>query len=168
MPTSCLLAAKDIRQRLRDRSAILIAVVVPLSLAFVLSLVFGQEGVPSPFRYGVVDLDRGPAAETFRTGALDALVQDDIATLRRVETADEARRLVESGALDAAFVLPSGFSTASSTAGSASLDVFGSVDAPTASEVARSVARSFTTDLNGARVAAAAAAGIGTGGRDRS
>ena len=43
------IAGKDVRQRLRDRSAILMALVLPLVLAFLFNLVFGSAAVPRPF-----------------------------------------------------------------------------------------------------------------------
>jgi ABC-2 type transport system permease protein len=42
MPVTLLIAAKDARQRLRDRSLFLYALVVPLGLAFVFSLILGD------------------------------------------------------------------------------------------------------------------------------
>lgn len=160
MPTSArvcvILAMKDLRQRLRDRSVLLLAIVVPLALAFILNLVFGNAGTPSPFRYGIVDLDGGTISTTFTRDVLGALTKQKVITVRKVLTADEARRLVDTGKLDAAFVLPSGFSTASTTVAPTRIEVLGNVRATTATAVARSIAESFATDLNGVRVAVAA------------
>jgi len=38
--TALLIAGKDVRQRLRDRSALLVAIVVPLVLASIFGLIF--------------------------------------------------------------------------------------------------------------------------------
>lgn len=152
------LATKDIRQRLRDRSAILVAVVLPLALAFILSLVFGSDSGTSPFRYAVVDADNGPIAGAFVTDVLGPLDRKKIVEVRTVGSVEEAERLVDRGTVDAAFVLPAGFSAASQADAPAHIDVIGSVDSPTASETARSIAGSFTAELNGVRLATAAVA----------
>ena len=46
-----VIAVKDLRQRFRDRSAITLAVVVPLALAAIFSLLFGPASTPKPFDY---------------------------------------------------------------------------------------------------------------------
>lgn len=112
-----LLAGKDLRQRVRDRSAILIAVVVPLGLATIFNLVFGAGATPEPFRYAVVDADNGAVSRSFVEHVLNPLADKKIITLRRVGSAAEAERLTRDGAVDAAFVLPAGL-TAAATGGS--------------------------------------------------
>jgi linearmycin/streptolysin S transport system permease protein len=151
------IAGKDLRQRLRDRSALLMALVLPLALAFLFNLIFGSAAVPRPFRYAVVDLDRGAIAHGFRTGVLDDIARQGIVRLRTVATVDEARRLAAAGTVDAAFVLPAGLTAAVQSSGPAQLDVIGSVDAPTATDVARSIARSYAAELTSVRLAVAAA-----------
>jgi ABC-2 type transport system permease protein len=150
------IAGKDVRQRLRDRSAILMALVLPLALAFLFNLVFGSAAAPRPFRYTVVDLDRGPIAAAFRTGVLSDLERQGLVRLRVTGTVEEARRLADAGTVDAAFVLPSGLSAAVQSDQPAHLQVIGSVDAPTATDVARSIAESYTAELTSVRLAIAA------------
>src|SRR5689334_3673641 len=150
------IAGKDVRQRLRDRSAILMALVLPLVLAFLFNLVFGSAAVPRPFRYTVVDLDHGPIAGAFRTEILSDLERQGLVRLRVTPTVEEARRLAGAGAVDAAFILPGGFSKAVQSDQPVHLDVIGSVDAPTATDVARSIAQSYTAELTSVRLAVAA------------
>jgi hypothetical protein len=53
-----LITAKDLRQRLRDRSAFLVAVVAPLALAFALGVtISGFSAGSETFQLGLVDLD---------------------------------------------------------------------------------------------------------------
>lgn len=165
MRAALTIAGKDLRQRLRDRSAILMAVVLPLVLAVLFNLVFGSAAAPRPFRYAVVDLDHGPIATAFRSDVLDDLRRQGLVQLRVSATVDEARRLTDSGDLDAAFILPAGFSTAAQSGRPAQLDVIGSVDAPTGVDVARSIARSFAADLTSVRLAIAATLPDGHEGR---
>jgi ABC-2 type transport system permease protein len=155
------LAGKDLRQRFRDRSAILIAVVVPLGLAAIFNLVFGSGATPEPFRYAVVDLDRGPIAGAFAGHVLAPLVAEDVVTLRRVPTVAEAESLAADGAIDAAFVLPAGLSAAGGGGAARPIEVIGSADAPTAADVAEAIAGAYADELTSARVAAVAAVGDG-------
>ena len=60
MRATLLIAWKDLRQRARDRSAFLIAIVVPLALAFIFSQILGDVGNDSlTFAFAVVDEDGG-------------------------------------------------------------------------------------------------------------
>jgi ABC-2 type transport system permease protein len=159
MTAAVRIAAKDLRQRLRDRSALLLAVVLPLVLAVIFNAIFGGSATPSPFRYAVVDLDGGLYSQVFISDVLGALEQEDIAELREVADPAEARRLAEEGDVHAAFVLPAGFSAAVQAQQAARIEVIESVDAGTGSQVARSLAESFVLDLNTIRVALLAALG---------
>jgi ABC-2 type transport system permease protein len=151
------IAAKDLRQRLRDRSALMLAVVLPLALAFIFDLVFGSAATTRPFDYAVVDLDRGPVAEGFVAELLPDIERRGFVKLRRVADVAEARALATSGDVDAAFVVPAGFSAAITSQRAAHLDVIGGADAPTGTEVARSIAASYVAELNATTVAVAAA-----------
>jgi ABC-2 type transport system permease protein len=155
MAASLDIAGKDLRQRIRDRSAILLAIVVPLALAAIFSLLFGPAATPRPFDYAVVDHDGGPITQAFATEVLGFLEAEEIVT---VEAMDEeaARQAVSDGDLDAAFVFPAGFSDAVRSDRPVEVQVVGSVDSPTGSSVARSIARSYVADLDAARVAVAA------------
>jgi ABC-2 type transport system permease protein len=157
MATAFRIAAKDLRQRLRDRSALMVALVLPLALAFIYSSLFGAAAAPRAFAYGVVDLDRGAVAAVFVSGVLPRIEDQGYLTVRALDDVASARRLVDGGSLDAAFVLPAGFTAAVQSQAAAEIEVIGSVDAPTGTDVARSIARSFAADLNGVRLAVAAA-----------
>ncbi len=157
MRASLHIAGKDLRQRMRDRSAILLAVVVPLALAAIFSALFGPAASPRAFDYAVVDHDHSRITHTFEQQVLGMLASRGIVTVRTM-TGPQARAAVRSGALDAAFVFPSGFAASVQSSRPVSAQVVGSVDQVTATDVARSIARSYVADLNGARVAVAAVA----------
>ena len=111
MRAALLVAAKDLRQRLRDRSVILISVLAPLGLAVVFSgLLSGVTDFHA--KYSVADLDGGAIARAFREDVLGSLEQAGIATITDVDSSDAARAAVEDGDADAAFVIPAGFSNA--------------------------------------------------------
>jgi ABC-2 type transport system permease protein len=157
MRAALRIAAKDLRQRLRDRSALMIAVVLPLALAFIFDLVFGSASTPRPFDYAVVNLDRGHIATGFVDEVLPQIEREGFVKLRRVATPAEARALAEDGTVDAAFIVPAGFSEAVQRQASTRIDVIGDADSPTGAQVARSIASSYVAELNNIAIAVAAA-----------
>ena len=155
MRAALRIAAKDLRQRLRDRSAIMLAVVVPLALAAIFSVLFGPASTPRAFEYAVVDHDGSALSRAFTVDVLGELQHQGIVHVTRLgERAARAR--VRSGSLDAAFVIPAGFAGGVRSARPVRFDVVGSVDSATATDVARSVASLYVEGLNAARVAVAA------------
>ncbi|MBY8850974.1 ABC transporter permease [Saccharothrix sp. MB29] len=156
MRHALLIAAKDLRERSRDRSVLLYALLLPLGLTLLLNLVLGGVTDPRPFRYAVVDDDRGPVAAAF-ADALRGAQDGGAVEVRPAGSADEARRLVDAGDVAAAFLLPAGLSSDLAGGRAASVEVVGDVDAPLGTRVAASIARSFTDRLTSVRVAVEAA-----------
>jgi ABC-2 type transport system permease protein len=151
------IARKDIRQRVRDRSAFLWGFLAPVGLAFIFSLVLGGAGDPDNLgiRYGVVDLDGGPAAG-FVDGALRSLVDSGIVEeLVPFDAEEEAEAEVDAGNLDAVFILPAGFSEAAFGEGRTAVEVVGFADSSIGTQVARAVAQGVAADFNGVRTAVA-------------
>lgn len=155
--TSLLIAWKDVRERVRDRSLIMLAFVVPLALAAIFSSIFGSAATPTAFRYGVVDQDRSQISRSF-ADVLASLEDRDLADVEEVAGVAAAEAAVRDGDLDAAFVLPAGFGEQTQGRSPARMRVVGSVDAATATDVARSVASSFVDGLDAVRVSVAAVA----------
>jgi ABC-2 type transport system permease protein len=156
MHASLQIAAKDLRQRFRDRSAIMLAVVVPLALAAIFSMLFGPASTPKAFEYAVVDHDRSQMSSSFADEVLADLEKRGILEVTLVRTDEAARRSVRDGDLDAAFLIPAGFSEAVQSQRPVELGIVGSVDSPTGTDVARSIGRSYVDGLNAVRVAVAA------------
>ena len=74
MRAALVILGKDLRQRLRDRSALLVAIVVPLVLASIFGLIFHNAvGGRLSFKLGLVDQDHGPAGQAFTASALAPL-----------------------------------------------------------------------------------------------
>lgn len=157
MRAALQIAGKDLRQRVRDRSAILLAVVVPLALAAIFSLLFGPASTPRAFRYAVADHDHSRITATFTHDVLGILADRGIVTVQAM-TEPRARAAVAHGSLDAAYVFPAGFAAKVQSPDPVAVQVVGSVDQVTATDVARSIARAYVADLNAARVAVAAVA----------
>ena len=156
------IAGKDLRQRLRDRSAIVLGFVAPLLIATVMNAAFGG-AADFHATIAVADDDRGPlAAQVMAT--LRAPELADVVTVEVLGDGAAARRAVDDGDADAAVVVPAGFSAAATSDAAVSLDVLTSVDAELAGEVAGSLAAAFTSRLSAVRLAVAAALAAGAPG----
>jgi ABC-2 type transport system permease protein len=157
MRAALLIAAKDLRQRLRDRSALMVALVVPLGLAFIFSRILsGVGGGNGVFSYAVVDLDRGSASRAFVHDVLGGVQRQRSIDLRAVRSVAAAREQVSNGTIDAAFVIPAGFTAATRSNRASSITVVGNADAPIATQVARSIAEAYAADVNAVRLSVAA------------
>ncbi len=160
MRTALVIAGKDLRQRLRDRSALLVALVLPLALASIFGLVLHDVGSGrTTFHYAVVDLDGGPAAQGFTTHVLGELQREGLLVVRRERSVAQARRLADRGTVAAAYVIPRGFSTAVESGRPARIEVLGNVDSTIGSLVAESIARSYGARIDGVRIATATLGG---------
>jgi len=107
-----LIALKDLRQRVRDRSAIVMAIVAPVVIAALMSLAFkGAESFH--FTLGFVDADHGALASGLRA-ALYSPSLARVVTVRPMASVDDARAAVRTDKVQAALVVPRGF-TASVT-----------------------------------------------------
>jgi ABC-2 type transport system permease protein len=160
-----LISAKDARQRMRDRSVLLYALVLPLGLAFVFSLILGSVDDRSEiFRYAVVDSDGGHVATTFTDEILPAVAASGTIGIRTVSSVEEGRELVEAGEVAAVFVVPAGFTAAVETGEPAELEIIGDVDATFGVQVATAIAESYTAELSAVRLSVATALAGGPGG----
>jgi ABC-2 type transport system permease protein len=159
MRTALLIAGKDLSQRLRDRSALLIAFVVPFVLASIFGLTLHDVDTGQiTFSYALVDLDRGAAARAFVRDVLGPVERGGFARVRVAPTLAAGRADAEDGRVAATFVIPAGFSSAVGTARPASIRVLGGVDDAIGTLVARSLAQSYAGGIDGVRLAVAAAA----------
>src|SRR5512135_1142152 len=109
MHAALVILGKDLRQRLRDRSALLVAIVVPLVLASIFGLIFHNAiGGHVTFKLGLVDLDRGQAAQAFRTAALSPLERSGLITVQPEPTLAAGRRAADQDRVAATLVIPAG------------------------------------------------------------
>ena len=153
------IAAKDLRRRMRDRTAILVAVVLPFGLAWIFSLTLGDvETAGFHATYAVVDADGGGQLPSDFRGVLQGL---DFVTLRDARNASTAETLAKDGDIDAAFIFPSGFTAQVQSGRGGEIRVLGSPDSSIASLVAVSLARSYGSNLNAIGLSVAMVAGPG-------
>jgi ABC-2 type transport system permease protein len=136
------IALKDLRQRLRDRSALIIAFVAPFGIATIISLALGNTG-QFHATFAVADDDGGPLARAFVEGALAAPALKDVVTTRMAPSAGDARALVTAGKASAAFVIPAGFTDALRAGRPARIAVLKSADSPVSGELAEAIAADF-------------------------
>ncbi|MEV7414546.1 ABC transporter permease [Streptomyces sp. NPDC089919] len=154
------IAVKDLRQRLRDRSAWILVFLAPLAITTLMALAFGGS---TRFHadLGYADLDHGPAA-TALDAALHRPELSGTVTVRRYDTQDQARAAVADGTVQAAVVVPHGFTASLDTATPAPIAVLDSVDQPLAAQLARAVTESYTAHVDAARLSVGTAVAAGT------
>ncbi|WP_370973409.1 ABC transporter permease [Amycolatopsis sp. cg9] len=156
MRAAFVIAAKDLRQRARDRSAWALGFLAPVAIAGLISFAFGgTEAFHADI--AVVDEDHGALASAL-TALLAGPEVGTVLTVKPVTGASDARGRVDRGELGAAVVIPAGFSAA---AGGRPVTVLTTVDSPLAGQVTRSVAEAFAARLAAGRLAVATAAAAG-------
>jgi ABC-2 type transport system permease protein len=153
------IALKDLRQRLRDRSALVLGFIAPVAVAALISVAFGSA---SSFHadVAVVDLDKGPVAAGFTTFVKSPDLVD-LLTVKPVTSEADARAKVADGRLSAAFVIPEGFSAATTAGQNRPITVLASVDSSIAEQVARSLAESFTAQIEAVQLSVQSAVRAG-------
>jgi len=164
MRAAWLICAKDLKARLRDRSALLIGIVVPFGLALIFNSIFsGISGGSNVISLGVVNADHGVASQQFTSQVLPAVGHSGLIAVHTEPTLTQAKALAAKGTLAAVIVIPVGFSARVQANQPASMQVIGNVDAPVSAEVAQSIAESYAADLNRIRLSVAIVA-AGNGG----
>ena len=172
MRIAFLIAGKDLRQRMRDKSAFLYGIVAPLGLAVIFSFVFNPiQNSTFNAEYVVVDQDGGQIAQGFRQ-VLKGLETEDVATIRTVATVAEARKQVARGSdafsgndqpkADAAFIIPAGLSASVLAGKGGQVTVLGAAGSDLAAQVAYSVAQGFASELGAVEIAVRTALETGT------
>jgi ABC-2 type transport system permease protein len=160
MHPAFVIARKDLRQRLRDRSAIVVGLIAPIGIAAVMSLAF--RGMDTfHFTLGVVNADKGPISAAL----VDALHQRALAgvvTTKPLESRAQAVADVRTKKVDAALVIPAGFSAAIEWGHPKSLAAVTSVDNGLAGTTTESIVSAFTAQLNADRLSVATALASGT------
>ena len=151
MNAALVIAVKDLRQKLRDRSVLLMAVLAPLGLAFLFSTMIPNQDTFHT-TYAVVNLDGGEIAKGLVDGPLAGLAAAGVADLVTTATEADARAAVDAGDVSAAIVIPAGFTEAVRAGAPAQLLVIGGPSSLSA-EVARSVLAAFGSQVTAVQVA---------------
>jgi ABC-2 type transport system permease protein len=158
MRSAWLICVKDLKARIRDRSALVVGLFVPFALAFIFNAVFsGAASGNKAISLGVADQDHGPIARAFVVEVLASVAKSGFVAVHDEPNPARARSLVAKGTLKAAVIIPAGFSAAVQANRAASLEVIGNADAPISTEVARSITEVYTAELNRVRLSVATA-----------
>jgi ABC-2 type transport system permease protein len=153
MGAAARIASKDLKLRIRDRSAFIIGIFAPLALAFIFNVVFGGAfSGDLELEYGIVDLDGGDVAQAFDE-VLTQIESDGLFTLARFESAAEAEAAVEADEIAAFFLLGEGLSNAVIEGEAADLSVVGDIDAQTSTQIAASIAEQFGAGVSSTQLA---------------
>lgn len=148
MGPALVVAGKDLRQRLRDRTAYIVGIAAPLVLAGLISLAFGRSGFQFEATFAVVDQDGGQLARVFVEDILADADLRDAVTVRPMGDRDAAARLARKGDVAAAIVIPSGYSAAALGGRPVPLEVVRSADKRIGADVAVALAQGFTAKVN--------------------
>lgn len=169
MHTILTITAKDLRQRLRDRSALIYGIAAPLVLAGIFSLVLGDvTSGPTDVRWLVVDEDGGDVAAGLVDEVLPVVAADLDGEVVRVDDADAARAEVEAGEADAAVIVPDGLTTAGDgppssgeVADGTTIEVVGDAGASLSVTVLDAIVTSYAEQVQRVRTTATAAGVLG-------
>lgn len=144
MGAATQIAAKDLKLRIRDRSAFILGIVAPLALAFIFNIVFGGAfgGETLDLQYGVVDLDGGEVSQAFDE-ILGEIGSGGLFTLTGYEDRAQAETAIDDGEVAAFFLLEEGLSDAVIAGEPAEIQVIGDIDAQTSTQIAASIAEQF-------------------------
>jgi ABC-2 type transport system permease protein len=151
------IAARDLRQKVRDRSAIILSVVAPFTLAYLFSVMLPSADASFSTRWALADLDGGPVAAQLLAGPIDGIRSAGVAEIERVATEEDVRARVADGTTGAGIVIPAGFSDAVAAGRPAELRVIGSPDAVLSAQVARAVLRGFADRIGSVQLSVATA-----------
>lgn len=158
MRTALVIAAKELKLRLRDRSAIVFAFIAPLVLALIISFAFGgDEGFSTVF--AVANADDGDLGNTFVSVLEQGL--GDAVEVKDASSEADARSMIEKEEAFAAFLIPEGFTQAVQRGTPAEIEVIRTAEAPISGEVAEAFATGFVTEVNAGRLAVATAIAAG-------
>jgi linearmycin/streptolysin S transport system permease protein len=156
------IAVKDLKLRLRDRSAIIIGIIAPLVLAFVFNAIFGNAGDPAAgldLRFGMVDLDGSQVSRAF-SDVLESVEAEGILTLDSYPDQAAAEAAIDDGDIDAFYLIDEGFGQAVITNSSPTIQVIGNIDAPTSTNIASSIAEQYSSGIEATQLALATTAGL--------
>lgn len=149
--TLLTLAAKDLKQRLRDRSFFMLGIVVPLALVLILSNVIGDDESDFSTTLVVVDQDSGTLADEL------AGLGDSGISIVTADSRSEAVDMIENGEASAGFLIPEGFTAATRSFQAAEIEVLGNPTAQISTLISEAIAQGVASEVETVQTAIAAA-----------
>jgi len=160
MRAALVITARILRQRLRDRSAIIFAILTPFGLALAFSALIPSEFNSFHTTIAVVDEDGGPMAGILVDDVFGHLVEADVADLEPMDSEGAAEQEVRNGTVGAALVIPAGFSDAINAGQLTTLRVIGG-EYTVSVEVTRATAARFASDVGAVQLMVATVGAAG-------
>ena len=160
MRAALVIAARVLRQRLRDRSAIIFAVLTPLGLALAFSVLIPNEFSSFRTRFVVVNHDGGPVASVLVDEVLGGLVQAGVVDVSMLADDAAATTEVRDGTAGAGIIIPAGMSDAIASGQPTEIRILGGEYAISV-EVARSAVSRFASHIGAAQLMIATASAVG-------
>ena len=142
MRAALVIALRILRQRLRDRSAIVFAVLTPLGLALAFSILIPNEFSSFHTRFVVVDQDGDHVAAILVEEALGSLAEAGVAEVDAVSSEADAIAEIEAGRASAAIIIPAGLSAAVERGERAEIRILGG-EFPLSLEIAKAAVDQF-------------------------
>jgi ABC-2 type transport system permease protein len=141
-----VIAGRILRQRVRDRSAIIFAILTPLGLALAFSVLIPNEFSSFHTRFVVVDHDGGQLADVLVDDVLGGVEEAGFAEVDVMATEDAAAGEVRAGEASTAIIIPAGLSAAIQAGAPTEIRLLGGEYAISL-EIARSVVSRFANDV---------------------
>lgn len=152
MRAALVIARRILRQRLRDRSAVIFAVITPLGLALAFAAIIPDFSGTFHTTILVADQDGGQLGRVLREEVLAGVVQSGIADVGTAADESAAGSAITNGQAGVAIVIPAGTSDAVRQGQPAEIRIVAGSDV-IAREVARSVVTSFAADVGAVELA---------------
>ncbi len=164
MRAMLIIAGRDLRSRLRDRSGLVAGIVAPAALAVIISLAFSGAGT-DPVRLALADADDSDLSADIAAELREAMDDVDEVVLVDAASRAEASALVDDGEVGAAVVLPEGLQEALEEATGepeeVAVGVIGGTGAPLSTAIAEGLAGAVAAQVE--QTATAVAATVATG-----
>ena len=141
------IAVKDLKVRVRDKSAFVVLLIIPMVMIIILGTVFNWAGSSFTANVTLVDLDGGAMAKRLTQDVFASPQLKDLLVVTTVPSEAQARTLVEKGKTGAAVIIPAGFSSGVSAGTKVSIVVLGNPETATQAGVIRNVVESFTAEV---------------------
>ena len=157
------IAAKDIRQRSRDRSAYIMGIVGPLVLVFILDATLGAAGDSTVFDLGFADEDRSELS-TGLAAVLDQIEADGVITLQHSDDRVALDQSVADGDVSAGLAVAPGFGATVEALQPAEITIVGDPGSNLTVDVAEAIATGFAREIEYRTLALTAANAEGASG----
>lgn len=155
MRAALVVASNDLRRRLRDRTFYIQGIAAPLVLAAIIGLAFGN-GFSFKATIAIADADGSGLSRQLVDGLVGANGDGSPVTFREVAAGDVDQQ-VDSGAVDAAIVLPAGFGAGVTGTTPVPIGVVVDASKRITADVATAIADRLGARIDGSRLAINAA-----------